>query len=152
MLQIKLSAWPFSSFFTTHPSGCRKQQVLFRRGRMNTRLYNNNLALILILTISDVFVQMRPSEASSLLNSTTRDYLLRRQNPDPEYMMQVFTELRQAYTGLMDEDNWPHAKRGLDLGVGRGYSGSLAAKHRLGMAAASFAGGPGRRRRNERNA
>lgn len=40
------------------------------------------------------------------------------------------------------------SKRGLDLGLGRGYSGSQAAKHLMGLAAANFAGGPGRRRRS----
>ena len=39
-------------------------------------------------------------------------------------------------------------KRGLDLGLGRGFSGSQAAKHLMGLAAANFAGGPGRRRRS----
>ncbi|KAF0291337.1 Diuretic hormone class 2 [Amphibalanus amphitrite] len=39
-------------------------------------------------------------------------------------------------------------KRGLDFGLGRGFSGSQAAKHMMGLAAANFAGGPGRRRRS----
>lgn len=39
------------------------------------------------------------------------------------------------------------AKRGLDLGLGRGFSGSQAAKHLMGLAAANYAGGPGRRKR-----
>ena len=38
-------------------------------------------------------------------------------------------------------------KRGLDLGMGRGFSGSQAAKQLMGLSAASFAGGPGRRKR-----
>lgn len=44
------------------------------------------------------------------------------------------------------------SKRGLDLGLGRGFSGSQAAKHLMGLAAANFAGGPGRRRRSEEDA
>ncbi|XP_037772675.1 uncharacterized protein LOC119568289 [Penaeus monodon] len=44
------------------------------------------------------------------------------------------------------------AKRGLDLGLGRGFSGSQAAKHLMGLAAANFAGGPGRRRRSPEDA
>ncbi len=39
------------------------------------------------------------------------------------------------------------AKRGIDFGLGRGFSGSQAAKHFMGMAAASFSGGPGRKRK-----
>ncbi|KYN27057.1 Diuretic hormone class 2 [Trachymyrmex cornetzi] len=42
-----------------------------------------------------------------------------------------------------------NTKRGLDLGLNRGYSGSQAAKHMMGLAAANYAGGPGRRRRSE---
>lgn len=41
------------------------------------------------------------------------------------------------------------SKRGLDLGLSRGFSGSQAAKHLMGLAAANYAGGPGRRRRSE---
>ncbi|OTF77611.1 hypothetical protein BLA29_009107 [Euroglyphus maynei] len=37
-------------------------------------------------------------------------------------------------------------KRGIDLGLSRGFSGSQAAKHMMGMSAASFANGPGRKR------
>ncbi|XP_026318902.1 diuretic hormone class 2 isoform X2 [Hyposmocoma kahamanoa] len=39
-------------------------------------------------------------------------------------------------------------KRALDLGLNRGYSGALQAKHLMGLAAANYAGGPGRRRRD----
>jgi len=42
----------------------------------------------------------------------------------------------------------PNMKRGLDLGLGRGFSGSQAAKHLMGLSAANFAGGPGRRKRD----
>lgn len=38
-------------------------------------------------------------------------------------------------------------KRGVDFGLGRGYSGSQAAKHLMGLAAANYAVGPGRKRR-----
>nr|P82372.1 RecName: Full=Diuretic hormone class 2; AltName: Full=DH(31); AltName: Full=Diuretic hormone class II; AltName: Full=Diuretic peptide; Short=DP [Diploptera punctata]P85826.1 RecName: Full=Diuretic hormone class 2; AltName: Full=DH(31); AltName: Full=Diuretic peptide; Short=DP; AltName: Full=Rhopr-DH31; Contains: RecName: Full=Diuretic hormone class 2(1-16); AltName: Full=Rhopr-DH31(1-16) [Rhodnius prolixus]P85830.1 RecName: Full=Diuretic hormone class 2; AltName: Full=Diuretic peptide; Short=D len=31
---------------------------------------------------------------------------------------------------------------GLDLGLSRGFSGSQAAKHLMGLAAANYAGGP----------
>ena len=39
-------------------------------------------------------------------------------------------------------------KRGVDFGLGRGYSGSQAAKHLMGLAAANYAVGPGRKRRD----
>merc|ERR1739842_161666 len=35
-------------------------------------------------------------------------------------------------------------KRGLDFGLGRGYSGSQAARHQLGLYQANYAGGPGK--------
>ena len=36
----------------------------------------------------------------------------------------------------------------MDFGLSRGFSGAGAAKHLMGLAAANFAGGPGRRRRS----
>lgn len=36
----------------------------------------------------------------------------------------------------------------MDFGLGRGYSGSQAAKHLMGLAAANYAIGPGRKRRS----
>lgn len=69
---------------------------------------------------------------------------LERQNP--KYLMQTISRLRQA---LINDEEMENSKRGLDLGLGRGFSGSQAAKHLMGLAAANFAGGPGRRRRSE---
>ncbi|KAK5649640.1 hypothetical protein RI129_000669 [Pyrocoelia pectoralis] len=64
---------------------------------------------------------------------------------NPEYILQALVRLRQA---LNAEEDLENTKRGIDLGLGRGYSGSQAAKHLMGLAAANFAGGPGRRRRS----
>ncbi|KAF0311047.1 Diuretic hormone class 2 [Amphibalanus amphitrite] len=51
---------------------------------------------------------------------------------------------------LPDTRLWPllivNDKRNLDFGVGRGFSGALQAKHRMGWAAATDPSGPGRRR------
>ncbi|OWR44655.1 diuretic hormone 31 precursor [Danaus plexippus plexippus] len=44
--------------------------------------------------------------------------------------------------------SYPSEKRALDLGLSRGYSGAIQAKHLMGLAAANYAGGPGRRRRD----
>ncbi|CAB3227090.1 unnamed protein product [Arctia plantaginis] len=46
------------------------------------------------------------------------------------------------------KDDITSEKRALDLGLSRGYSGTLQAKHLMGLAAANYAGGPGRRRRD----
>lgn len=40
------------------------------------------------------------------------------------------------------------SKRTVDFGLARGFSGIQEAKHRMGLAAAHFAGGPGRKRRS----
>ncbi|XP_057333867.1 diuretic hormone class 2-like [Microplitis mediator] len=60
---------------------------------------------------------------------------------------QAFYELIAQYYKLKELEN----KRayGLDFGLSRGFSGSQTAKHLMGMAAANYAGGPGRRRRSE---
>ncbi|CAH1964875.1 unnamed protein product [Acanthoscelides obtectus] len=68
------------------------------------------------------------------------------ENPNPEYLLQTIARLRQA---LINDDDLENTKRGLDLGLGRGFSGSQAAKHLMGLAAANFAGGPGRKRRSD---
>ena len=39
-------------------------------------------------------------------------------------------------------------KRGIDFGLGRGYSGNQAAKHFMGLVASQYAGGPGKRKRS----
>ncbi|RWS13507.1 diuretic hormone class 2-like protein [Dinothrombium tinctorium] len=47
---------------------------------------------------------------------------------------------------IEDYDSNSSDKRGLDLGLSRGFSGRQAAKHLVGLASANFAGGPGRKR------
>lgn len=39
------------------------------------------------------------------------------------------------------------SKRGIDFGLGRGYSGNQAAKHFMGLVASQYAGGPGKKRK-----
>ncbi|XP_075227807.1 diuretic hormone class 2 isoform X2 [Lycorma delicatula] len=65
--------------------------------------------------------------------------------PDPELMLEILARLGQSIIRANDLEN---VKRGLDLGLSRGFSGSQAAKHLMGLAAANYAGGPGRRRRS----
>ncbi|XP_014259519.1 diuretic hormone class 2 isoform X2 [Cimex lectularius] len=65
--------------------------------------------------------------------------------PDTQVMMEILAKLGQTIMRANDLEN---SKRGLDLGLSRGFSGSQAAKHLMGLAAANFAGGPGRRRRH----
>lgn len=65
---------------------------------------------------------------------------------DPEALMEIITRLGHTMIRNPELEN---NKRGLDLGLSRGFSGSQAAKHLMGLAAANYAGGPGRRRRSE---
>merc|ERR1712123_345922 len=54
-------------------------------------------------------------------------------------------DLRYVGTESTTEDS---EKRGIDFGLGRGYSGSQAARHMLGLQQASIAGGKGKRKRS----
>ncbi|XP_076657638.1 diuretic hormone class 2 [Halictus rubicundus] len=65
---------------------------------------------------------------------------------DPEALMDLYERLERT---IMRNPDMENNKRGLDLGLSRGFSGSQAAKHLMGLAAANYAGGPGRRRRSE---
>ncbi|XP_029048703.1 diuretic hormone class 2 [Osmia bicornis bicornis] len=65
---------------------------------------------------------------------------------DPEALMEFINRLGRT---IMLNPELENNKRGLDLGLSRGFSGSQAAKHLMGLAAANYAGGPGRRRRSE---
>ncbi|XP_011688973.1 PREDICTED: diuretic hormone class 2 [Wasmannia auropunctata] len=65
---------------------------------------------------------------------------------DQDEFIEILSRLSRA---VMNRPEMENAKRGMDLGVNRGFSGSQAAKHLMGLAAANFAGGPGRRRRSE---
>lgn len=60
-----------------------------------------------------------------------------------------FLEILSRLSRTMNRPEMENTKRGLDLGLNRGFSGSQAAKHLMGLAAANYAGGPGRRRRSE---
>merc|ERR1712141_200850 len=65
----------------------------------------------------------------------SRDYLI-------EFLQQLRNRGPETRPMEIDEDG---SKRGIDFGLGRGFSGSQAAKHFLGMAAARYSGGPGKR-------
>ncbi|XP_054271483.1 diuretic hormone class 2-like [Macrosteles quadrilineatus] len=95
------------------------------------------LVLVVVLSISHV--------TQSLPYSGHKGYLTDIENDaDPELMLEILTRLGQTIMRANDLEN---SKRGLDLGLSRGFSGSQAAKHLMGLAAANYAGGPGRRRR-----
>ncbi|XP_034828982.1 diuretic hormone class 2 isoform X5 [Maniola hyperantus] len=64
---------------------------------------------------------------------------------EPEEIVGMLNRLNDL---IQMERKLESEKRALDLGLSRGYSGAIQAKHLMGLAAANFAGGPGRRRRN----
>jgi len=65
---------------------------------------------------------------------------------NPEEVLNVLESLSQSIANS-EYDLYKNQKRGIDLGLSRGFSGSQAAKHLMGMSAANFANGPGRRRK-----
>jgi len=59
----------------------------------------------------------------------------------------IISRLRPTYSKRPRE-----SKRGVDFGLARGFSGSQALKHALGLEAARYAGGPGRKKRTNPSA
>merc|ERR1711970_1520836 len=59
---------------------------------------------------------------------------------DSSYMLRYIPELRNILTVSPESLDVLQQKRGIDFGLGRGYSGSQAARHMLGLQQASFAG------------
>ncbi|XP_022237089.1 diuretic hormone class 2-like isoform X1 [Limulus polyphemus] len=84
--------------------------------------------------------------SASLPQNRFKRSLVEIENPD-----EVIRVLTGVVESLLVSESGKTEKRGLDLGLSRGFSGSQAAKHLMGLAAANFAGGPGRRRRDVSN-
>merc|ERR1711878_228661 len=59
-----------------------------------------------------------------------------------DYLIEFLQQLRNRGPEIRPMET---SKRWIDFGLGRGFSGSQAAKHFLGMAAARYSGGPGKR-------
>ncbi|XP_022237096.1 diuretic hormone class 2-like [Limulus polyphemus] len=76
---------------------------------------------------------------------------LKRTLVEIEHPDEVIRVLTSVVENILASESGKTEKRGLDLGLSRGFSGSQAAKHLMGLAAANFAGGPGRRRRDVSN-
>ncbi|XP_042873780.1 diuretic hormone class 2-like isoform X2 [Penaeus japonicus] len=104
---------------------------------------NNTAVVFVSLVAAFVFVS---SVNAAALNRERRAVV---EIDDPDYVLELLTRLGHSIIRANELEN---AKRGLDLGLGRGFSGSQAAKHLMGLAAANFAGGPGRRRRSPEDA
>ncbi|XP_072932360.1 diuretic hormone class 2 isoform X1 [Epargyreus clarus] len=79
------------------------------------------------------------------------NYYRDEQQYEPEEIMDMLSRLSNLIQIERKMENYNDGitseKRALDLGLSRGYSGAVHAKHLMAMQAANFAGGPGRRRR-----
>ncbi|XP_043486792.1 diuretic hormone class 2 [Polistes fuscatus] len=96
------------------------------------------LMAITVMAVSSTFADAAPFSQQNYWNQLEED--------DPEALLDMLARLRHS---IMRNQELENNKRGLDLGLSRGFSGSQAAKHLMGLAAANYAGGPGRRRRSE---
>ncbi|XP_076323505.1 uncharacterized protein LOC143232228 [Tachypleus tridentatus] len=86
----------------------------------------------------------------SALSASLPQYRFQRALWKIEHPDEARRVLNGVVESLLASESGKTEKRGLDLGLSRGFSGSQAAKHLMGLAAANFAGGPGRRRRDVR--
>ncbi|KAI4502386.1 hypothetical protein M0802_002298 [Mischocyttarus mexicanus] len=96
------------------------------------------LMAITVMAVSSTLADAAPFSQQNYWNQLEED--------DPEALLDMLARLRHS---IMRNQELENNKRGLDLGLSRGFSGSQAAKHLMGLAAANYAGGPGRRRRSE---
>ncbi|XP_076345946.1 diuretic hormone class 2-like [Tachypleus tridentatus] len=87
----------------------------------------------------------------SVLSASLPQYRFQRGLLEIEHPDEARRVLNGVVESLLASESGKTEKRGLDLGLSRGFSGSQAAKHLMGLAAANFAGGPGRRRRDVNN-
>ncbi|XP_039754834.1 diuretic hormone class 2 isoform X3 [Pararge aegeria] len=84
--------------------------------------------------------QYDPEEIMGMLNRLNE--IIQMERRLETYKEDISRTLMSATNGI------PNEKRDLDMGLNRGFSGAVQAKHLIGMAASRFAGGPGRRRRD----
>ncbi|XP_001988057.2 diuretic hormone class 2 isoform X4 [Drosophila grimshawi] len=104
------------------------------------------LLIICLLAISRTDAAPMPSQSS---NNGYGGYNELEEVPD-DLLMELMT--RFGRTIIRARNDLENSKRTVDFGLARGYSGTQEAKHRMGLAAANFPGGPGRRRRSETDA
>ncbi|XP_014485443.1 PREDICTED: diuretic hormone class 2 [Dinoponera quadriceps] len=96
------------------------------------------LAFVIVIAVSSLTVDAIPHSHES--------YWDQQDDIDRDEFLELLSRLSRT---VMSHPEMENTKRGLDLGISRGFSGSQAAKHLMGLAAANYAGGPGRRRRSE---
>jgi len=93
------------------------------------------------------FIDAKPTkEGTTVVESPPSGYVL-------NIIADLGTILKQRYNkdsrfGNSESSTEDSEKRGIDFGLGRGYSGSQAARHMLGLQQVNFAGGPGKKKRS----
>ncbi|XP_039754832.1 diuretic hormone class 2 isoform X1 [Pararge aegeria] len=96
--------------------------------------------------------QYDPEEIMGMLNRLNE--IIQMERRLETYKEDISRTLMSATNGIpkkvmpTNEEEISNEKRDLDMGLNRGFSGAVQAKHLIGMAASRFAGGPGRRRRD----
>ncbi|XP_033211162.1 diuretic hormone class 2 [Belonocnema kinseyi] len=99
------------------------------------------LSICMLLTLSSTSLIEAFSKGSPL---TTKKMWQLLEEYYPRIIGGVFKRFKNIQLQKLD-----NAKRGLDLGLSRGISGTQSGKHLIGLNTAQFSDGPGRRRRSE---
>ncbi|XP_016944990.1 diuretic hormone class 2 isoform X2 [Drosophila suzukii] len=113
---------------------------------MTNRCASFALAFLLFCFLAISSIEGAPMPSQSNGGGYGPGYNELEEVPD-DLLMELMT--RFGRTIIRARNDLENSKRTVDFGLARGYSGTQEAKHRMGLAAANFAGGPGRRRRSE---
>ncbi|XP_017854599.1 diuretic hormone class 2 isoform X2 [Drosophila busckii] len=116
---------------------------------MTNRFSFGGLALLTVCVLTISRSQAAPMPSQSTNAGYNGGYNELEEVPD-DLLMELMT--RFGRTIIRARNDLENSKRTVDFGLARGYSGTQEAKHRMGLAAANFPGGPGRRRRSETDA
>merc|ERR1711936_126230 len=81
------------------------------------------------------------------VNSLSSASVEREEDLDKKYVVSILTHLASYLKNRFSSMSLSE-KRGIDFGLGRGYSGSQAARHMLGLQQVNQAGGPGKKKRS----
>ncbi|XP_055685995.1 diuretic hormone class 2 isoform X2 [Lutzomyia longipalpis] len=100
--------------------------------------------ILMILGVSLMAVAMTESVPMPRYHS---GYYNEIEEQPEDVLMELIARFGQ--TIMRARDDLENSKRTVDFGLARGFSGIQEAKHRMGLAAANYAGGPGRKRRSE---
>ncbi|XP_065157896.1 uncharacterized protein Dh31 isoform X1 [Atheta coriaria] len=135
--------YKFSRIFTQFSTTTRQVKMKFMvQPRINGIPMTLFVAAIVLLTVAQL------SSASPMIPNYFDYDMHQKQNVQaPDFTKAGIQSTLEYLQNALNALNLENTKRGIDLGLGRGFSGSQAAKHLMGLAAANFAGGPGRRRR-----